>query len=69
MSSPIFSNQYDITDRHFLELQQKWMRYIREKSDEELKEIRYILGKDYYKPALSWLKLFKDASWYKEGLE
>ncbi len=37
--------------------------------DYELRmQIKYIIGRDYYKDAVSWFIRFKDAEWYKEDL-
>ena len=43
---------------------------VRNKTDdyELIKQAKYILGKDYYESAKSWLKLFKDAEWYRIDL-
>ena len=44
---------------------------VREKTDDHeiIKQAKYILAKDYYEPAKSWLKLFKDADWYRSDLK
>ena len=69
MSNPIFSNQYDISDINFERMMNKWNGFKNDIDDHILlQEIKYQLARDYYKDAILWLKLFKEAEWYRDDL-
>ena len=69
MSNPIFSNQYDISDINFERMMNKWNGFKNDIDDHILlQEIKYQLGRDYYKDAIIWLQIFRDAEWYREDL-
>jgi len=64
-----FTNPFEILDAKFIEMTEK---YIKLKNDIDdyflLEEIRYVLGRDYYKDAKAWFNKFKDAEWWREDL-
>ena len=69
MSSPIFSNQYEITHISFRRMMDRWNGFKNDIDDHVLlTEIKYQLGRDAYNDAKLWLKLFKDAEWYRDDL-
>ena len=65
-SNPIFYNK---TNSKLSELIMKWELYQYQiDSPTLLNQIRYTLARDNYNDAVSWLKVFKDAEWWKEDL-
>ena len=70
MSSPIFSNKFEITHISFRRMIDKWNGFKNDIDDPTLlKEIKYQLGRDYYVEAKQWLKIFKYAEWWRDGNE
>lgn len=69
MTSILFSNKYDITANKFKEMIDK-LESVREKTDDYqiISESKRILGRDYYKDAVLWLRLFSNAEWWREDL-
>ena len=66
MPTPIFSNKYDINNKEFFELFNKWLHFAKHEEDKKmLEQIREILAHDYYKKALTFL----DLQDWKNGLE
>ena len=69
MSPILFSNQYNIIDAKLVDVVAKYLKYHSEiDSKTLLNEIDYVLAKDLYDEANKWLKLFKDAEWYRDDL-
>ena len=56
-------------DHKLIEMLNKYMKY-HDTIDSKtlLNQIDYTLARDYYEDAVSWLKLFKDAEWYRDDL-
>ena len=69
MQPIFFSNPQGIISGKFREMIDK-LDSVRDKTDdyELIKMSKHILAKDYYKDALSWFRLFKDADWYRSDL-
>lgn len=64
------NNQYEITHISFKRLMDKWNGFKNDIDDYTLlQEIKYQLGRDYYNDAVTWLKIFKDADWYRDDLK
>ena len=69
MQPIFFPNRLNIMDHRLIELCRKYQKYHNEiDSKTLLNEIDYTLARDYYDDAVSWLKLFKDAEWYRDDL-
>ncbi len=69
MTAIFFSNTQNLLDYKFSEMIDKWIECQSKTDDCYLRnEIKYILGRDYYKDALKWLQTFRDAEWWKEDL-
>ena len=68
-SNIFFPNRLNIMDHRLIELCRKYQKYHDEiDSKTLLNEIDYTLGRDYYDDAKEWLKLFRDAEWWREDL-
>ena len=64
-----FMNDNNILDNKFIELINKLETSLSKTDDYETrKEIRYIISRDYYKYALKWLEVFREAVWYRSDL-
>ena len=47
----------------------KWEKYKNDiVSKTLLNQIKYTLGRDYYRHALGWFKTFKNGVWYRDDL-
>ena len=69
MQPIFFSNPDNIISHKFKEMIDK-LEAVREKTDdyELIKMSKHILGKDYYKDAVLWLVLFRNAEWWRNDL-
>lgn len=69
MTTILFSNPQGITANKFKEMIDK-LEAVREKTDDYhlINQAKYILGRDYYKDAVLWLRLFQNAMWWREDL-
>lgn len=64
-----FNNAQNIIDHDFQEMIEKMIESQAKTDDYELrKTIKDILAADYYEKAVSWLKKFGDAEWWREDL-
>ena len=68
-STIFFSNPQNIIANKFKEMIDKY-ESVKDKTDDyDLRVIaKNIIGKDYYKDALLWFRLFKNADWYRLDL-
>lgn len=66
----LFSNKQNMIGFKFREMIDKYENFRNDIDDYQLlSEIKYQIGRDYYKDAKLWLDVFKDAEWWKEDLK